>query len=797
MVNSSRTALCSVIAITVAMTTTAAAHAQTASTEGARDEIVVTANKRSQKITDVGLAVQALSGEMLAVRRVASLADVAAAVPGLSFTQTSQSTPVYTLRGVGFYESSLPNYPSVSTYVDEVPLAFPAMTTRAIFDLERVEVLKGPQGTLFGQNATAGAINLIAAKPTKEFAAGAEIGYGNYNRFEGSAYVSGPLTDTLKARLAVTGVDSDGWQRSYTRDDRLGKTRYIAGRLSLDWAATEGLRIQTTLNGWRDRSEPQAPQLLAILPQSPATIEPALQNYPFPPRTPTAADWTPTTRPYADNRFLQGAVRISWDIFSDVTLTSISSYADYRQKQRVERDGTALRVDDLNLDKGSIRSFGQELRLANAATASLRWVVGANYEHSNVSELAYTTFVDISTQPIFGYSGGRSSTDQQLRNYAGFGNVEWDVARRVTLKGGLRYTQANRRASVCTADPGDGSFAAVFDSLANAIQFGFVPVPGFTPTGVPVPPIGSGCAALDNVTSDGTPVTYLPGRFNTKINQNNLSWRIGIDFKPRRNMILYANVAKGYKAGSIPLASAATFAQYQSVTQESLLSYEAGVKFQTDDHRLNVSSALFYYDYTDKQLRGKIIDPIFGLLDALKNVPKSTLKGAELEISYRAPWGLSASLNGLFIDSRIDKFSDFSASGQLTNFAGAKIPYTPRYQATATLDYQWEMGSVRPVIGLTVSGRSKAIANIGGDKGFIPPPSFRSSVPFGRTFDIPGYALLDLRAGFETGPWRVQIWGKNVANKFYVNNVYTQYDTIDRLTGTPATYGITIGRQFR
>lgn len=761
-------------------------------------DIVVTANKRNQSINDVGLAIQALSGDTLKDQHVASLADLAGHVPGLSYTPTSQSTPVYTLRGVGFYESSLPNYPSVSMYVDEVPLPFPAMTTRAIFDLERVEVLKGPQGTLYGQNATAGAINLIAAKPTHHFEAGADVSYGRFNRVEGNAYISGPLADTLTARLAVSGVNSDDWQKSYTRNDALGATRYLAGRLSLDWRPTNRLTLVATLSAWRDKSDPQAPQLVALIPQSPSTTNPGLQNYPFPPADDTrAADWTPTARPYASNSFYQGSLRANWELGDDVTLTSISSYADYHQRQRVDRDGTRYADDDETLNRGEIKSFSQELRLSNAAKSRFRWVLGGNYEHSDVSELAFTIFTDASTQPIFGYSGGQSSTNQKLRNYAVFGNVEYDVTHAVTLKGGIRYTQADRKSRSCTADPGDGTFAAVFDSLANAIQLGFVPLAGFTPTGRPVPPIGAGCVALDNVTSDGTPVTYLPGAYNTTLNQHNLSWRVGVDYRATPSLLLYANLSQGYKAGSIPLASAATFAQYQSVTQESLLDYEAGFKFQSRDRRFGISGDVFYYDYKDKQLRGKIIDPIFGLLDALKNVPKSHLIGGEVELTVRPMVGLTVAGNASYIYSRIDSFTDFSSSGQLTNFAGADIPYTPKFQLAASVDYTWRIGIVTPFIGASVSMRSSSLANIGGDTGFVPLPSFRSSVPLGSTFRIPGYALLDLRAGVEAGPWRISVFGKNVTDKFYATNIYTQYDTIDRLTGMPATYGITIARKFR
>ena len=139
-------------------------------------EIIVTAQKRAESINRVGLTINAFSADDLRNRQVSSLDDIAKIVPGLNYANTQNGTPVYTLRGVGFYDTSLSSYPTVSVYLDEVPLPFPVLTRHSAFDLERIEVLKGPQGTLFGQNATGGAINYIAAKPTDHLTAGVELG---------------------------------------------------------------------------------------------------------------------------------------------------------------------------------------------------------------------------------------------------------------------------------------------------------------------------------------------------------------------------------------------------------------------------------------------------------------------------------------------------------------------------------------------------------------------------------------------------------------------------------------------
>lgn len=172
---------------------------------------------------------------------------------------------------MGFNSAALGSYPAVSPYLDQLPLPFPILALHTAYDLERVEVLKGPQGTLFGENATGGAINFIAAKPTSTLMAGGDVSYGRFNDVLGNAYLSGPISDTLRARVAGTFERADGWQISDSRRyDRNGKLSYGAGWLILDWDASNRLRFSLDVNGWLDKSQPQAPQFIALNPQQPA-----------------------------------------------------------------------------------------------------------------------------------------------------------------------------------------------------------------------------------------------------------------------------------------------------------------------------------------------------------------------------------------------------------------------------------------------------------------------------------------------------------------------------------------------
>ncbi|MCK9505559.1 MAG: TonB-dependent receptor plug domain-containing protein, partial [Porticoccaceae bacterium] len=356
------------------------------------EEIVVTANKRTENINDVGLSISAISGDKIKENKLTSLEDIASVVPGLVFSPSTTNTPIFTLRGVGFNESSLGVYPATSLYIDEAPLPFPVMASHAAYDLERAEVLKGPQGILFGQNSTAGAINFISAKPTDVFAAGGDISYSRFNKKEINGFVSGPLTDNLLGRVALTGVKADEWQKSYTRDDENGKEDYFAARLLLDYQPSDTMRLKLNLNGWKDESDPQAQQLIGFHPTIAAAFdEPdaraqAQLTTPFSPEDPRAADWTPEAEPKGDRTFFQSVLRGDFDLNEDLTLTLMTSYADFEQDQVTDGDGSFLSLFDLRKNEGELDSWNTEIRLANSPDNEVRWLVGANYEKSNTFE---------------------------------------------------------------------------------------------------------------------------------------------------------------------------------------------------------------------------------------------------------------------------------------------------------------------------------------------------------------------------------------------------------------------------
>jgi len=752
------------------------------------EEIVVTATKREENLNRVGETVQAFTADTLRDLHVSSPADVTNLVPGLTYAATENNTPVYTLRGVGYFEASLAAYPAVTVYADEMPFPFMALAKHAVYDLDQIEVLKGPQGTVFGQNSTGGAINYIQAKPTKSFDAGASVTYGRFNEIQTEAFVSGPLTDNLQARLTLRDEHEEGWQQSNSRPgDTNGKVNNTMGRLQVAYQPTDNARFLLNVNASKDNTQPQAPQFLAFYIQDPVA-SPLLLSQKLSPMNDRAADWIPG-EPWGDTTTYQTSLRGDIDIVSGITLTSLTSYISYQQRQRESWDGLPIPDSDPDPDDGSINSFYQELRFANSSSESTRWILGGNYGRSRVDQNTQTIASDSSTNATLGllgfpYTGVTGYSLQTMRNVAGFANIEQDVLPNVTLKAGARYTdsEATNTSCITGSNPGQNLLGNFFYDVTYGGKFG--------------PYYQGRCYANNNTGQTiGGIAPNTPGQFNDSQDENNVSWLIGADWRVEPELLLYTNIAKGYKAGDFAALFSSSFVSYLPVKQESILSYEVGVKSTMLDHRLQANAAAFYYDYTDKQVHTKIVDPLFGVIDSIQNIPKSTVSGAELELTARPVEELTIGLAFTYTHAYIDQFVGINAAGVEANFAGAQMPYTPRYQADLNLNYTHALtGKLNGFAGAQVNQRSGTVAVIGGDVN--PAGATPKSVCL---FCINGYTTVDMQVGAATKDdhWRMSVWGKNIFDKYYWNNVNVSQDSIARYTGMPATFGITVNYRYR
>ncbi len=772
------------------------------------EEVVVTAQKREESINEVGMSIEAASGDRLADLGITDAADLYKVVSGFSSNVTQAGTPIYTIRGIGFQETSLATSPTVSVYVDEAPLQFAPMTRGASLDVQRVEALKGPQGTLFGQNATGGAINFIANKPTDEFEAMANLSYGRFGSADIEGVVSGPINDAWSYRLAARFQNWDDWQRSYVRDDEAGEKDESTYRASLAYDDDGRLRVLLTVSGFTDDSDVLRPQLVGKVSQNPANPLPAgFLAVPLAPRDNRAADWSPCTnrnggtpgntasRSYADcvpnendTSFFSAQIRIDFDLTEDIVFTSLTSYNDYeRDGSGVDQDGTEFQIYE-TLQQGSMESDFQEFRLTGNYDEG-NWVVGVNYEQTDTYDQFLQSYGHSSVTPIFGFidfGPSRPNNEQETTTYAIFGNIQYDLSEELTLHAGVRYTDQERDFVGCTNDGGDGTW-----SLTSSL------IQPFLGSTSPILPEPGECGTT------GYAPTFNPvvGGHKDSLDEDNTSWRIGLNWTMNNDTLIYGNVSKGYKNGQFPTLPGSAAIQLVPVVQEELLAYEIGLKTTLFEDTLQLNAATFYYDYTDKQVRGALEDSIFGSLPALVNVPDSEVRGVEMLITWLPIEGLRISPSVSYADSEVEgSFRNFDAFFKAGNagtkdFSGQDFPHAPELQANLDVSYYWEVArNWTAFAGVNANYQEQTFS-------FFVDKCKEPGVPCTKTdaqilsgdsdLPIPSRTLVDLRLGVENDRWKIWLWGRNVTDKYYWTRNSKVNDSIVRFAGMPRMYGIT------
>lgn len=778
--------------------------------QSAAGEIIVTAQKRAQVLTDVGLSVAVVGGGELEKRQITSTGDLANLVPGLAVGNSGFATPIYSLRGVGVNELSIGSGSSVAIYVDEVPLTLPVMTRGAMLDLQRLEVVKGPQGTLYGQNATGGAINYIANKPTDTFAAGLRATYGRYDAASLEGYISGPLSDTVKGRIAGR-IDRqfDGWQRSVSRPgDTLGEAKKFAGRLILQWEPSEDLLFTLNGNGWIDRSDNQAAQVvqwvgqtgngtdgdatrLEQVTQAPAILPPLNQpdrRLAVVPNNVRSADWDQFRDLRSDDSFWQTSLRVDLDVTDQARLTSITAYMKSKVDSTRDTDGigTSLFPATLGQDvehvlyelDGGTETFSQEVR-ATSAFGALNWTVGANYQHETVRDrqiLNHANFYVLNTLAGIGYTRSAYGGDSKISSWSIFTNAEYEFSDKLSVAGGIRYSEEKRSFEGCASDTGDGRVAATWNRIL-----------GLNGTAQQIQP--GGCITI-----------VTPGQVDLArlvLNENNIPWNVTLNFHPVERSLIYARVSKGFKSGNIPTVVGNQIAQYLPVKQESVLAYEIGTKWATAPW-FTVEGALFYYDYRNKQQRGREVSPPFGLVAKQVNIPKSSLSGAEIAVALRPARGLSISASEVYVASKIKTYCGFNIDGRQIVIGGcspiaatpapiavsdASLPFMPKHSVNIDVNYEAELNEkMKLFVGGNMSYRSKTSAQIAASE----------------LWNIGSYTLFDAQLGVSgaNDNWRAWVWGKNLTNERVANNVIKSGGHVLRYLNMGSTYGISASVKF-
>ena len=651
-----------------AMPTTAGAPTQaqaqapaTAAEAGATlSTVIVTAERREQSAQDVGVAVSVLSGQTLALRGVTTLESLQYQTPSLEITpQFGTGQTGFRLRGVGFDDYASNNSSPVGVYIDEVAYPFPVQTTGQIFDVSRVEVLRGPQGTLYGRNSTGGAINILDNLPTATFHSGLDLEGGSYGYARGEGFLSGPITDTVKARVSIISETGGGFQRNRVTGQEIGDLDRASARLQLQWDPLARFTARLEGSYGYDYSDGQGlyrfNEAGGDADHSSQTGWGASQSFA------NLIGASPDTKPFRHNENYGLDLHLGYDL-GFARLTSISGYHLLSRREYEDFDATPAADADEFFDTHA-KVFSQEARLTSSGQGPLKYQAGVYYDKEDLSDVFLSDFVD-----EFGFVA-----DTRYRQHADtvalFGQADYAVTQRLSVTAGLRGEYERR-----TLDD-------------------------FSTTTVP--------AAI---------ATFAPA---VKQHYPQVTGKLEADYRLTSETLLYASASRGVKSGGFTAYNTESISQLQPFKPEVLYAYEGGVKSQFLSDTLRLNGDGFYYDYHNQQVQDAIYDPQFGAIGKIVNANSSFIWGlegeaewrpiAQLQVSqaisykrgeFRDFEGLdiarSSAVNSAQFDDRAGQDLGFPKLG-LNGSASYTQPVAGTYEVVAEADYAYR-GKLTPVL---------------------------------------------------------------------------------------------------
>lgn len=780
------------------------------------EEVVVTAQKHAQGVNDIGITVNAFTGDQLKDNGVTTAEDIAVFTPGLTVNETAATgVPLYTIRGVGFQDYSTSASSTVGLYLDEVAIPYTVMSRGVLFDVERVEVLKGPQGDLYGRNTTAGQINFVSKKPTEEFEAAIDVAYDDLNVLDVEGFVSGSLSDSVNGRFALKSVSSnEGWQKSLTRNDRLGEKDQLAWRALFDISINDSLSALVNVHYVDDQSDNRANTAYAGtdagLPTDFAAPYLGLDQYLIPGgasfgQTPPwysrgdneAADWTNeyvsertgqrwNLRPRRDNQLRGASIKLEWSL-GDIELTSITAYDEFERQESNDWDGTA-QLDSSNINDTELDVFSQELRLSGQSD-DLLWIAGLYFSQDDMEEQYHFFMADsvfgngsipfgvapFNAAPILELN---TRYTQETESAAIFGHVEWNFNDDWRLTAGLRYTRETRDWAGCTFDAGDGSLANFLNT-----SFGTTLSPG-------------SCGTIDDDPNSPNYIFSVIGTdrvndalhvYEDRIETKKWMGKLGIDYAINDDLLWYATYSNGFKSGGFNGANSNATSQLQPYGEEELGAFETGLKATLLDNTMQLNLAAFWYDYSDKQEQDVAVTFV-GNIAGLTNVPESRINGAELDMQWLPGEGWTVQLGVAYLDTLVEEWQaiDQQVSAWPTvvrrDASGLELAQSPEWTYNATLQYQWALQSGHQIeLGMDYSYQDETSGGV---------------APEAATDD---YELVNLRAALVSPneKWRVMAWVRNAFDEYYFPAAYRGGNgPYVRSAGMPRSAGVRLSYRF-
>jgi len=704
------------------------------------EEIVVTAQKREQRLVDVPISVSSLSRDDVRNTRIEQVRDVSGYIPNVDIKeQVPGAIPVVAIRGVGLDDFSSTNSPAAGIYVDQVPLSSLALMSFDLVDLERIEVLKGPQGTLYGRNSTAGAINVLSARPSFQHEAYLKGGYGSYQAWDVEGMINAPLTDTLALRFAgkLLRQDEGLWESRLDADDPsgitapaggllpilggtlglppipvaiardtsgdpvkrdIGKRDILLGRGRLGWDATNTLQFDLKLEALRQRSELGQPESFGQIcsggaqPIDPDNCTDAL-GYSDRDGDPYRGDLRGEF-PYDIDQW-SATLTADWDL-DIATLSAISGYVDLERFFHIDVDGTPAEQFEF-YQADTVQQFSQELRVGGSG-ADVDWLFGLFWSSDDIG-----VDPDGRHNDLIPTERSHILADQTTESAAAFANLDWHWSEALTLSAGLRYTDESR----------------------------------------------------DYV--GGTSWTLnLPGQIadtfiDASIEDQNWSWKVGMSYAPSDHSLLYANAARGTKSGGFFSGVTTDNIQLEPYLPESLLSYEVGYKRQG---LLTFTASAFYYDYRDVQTFIRSNDAPVQLIG---NVPEATNYGLDVDLQRRF---VDGALDGLTLQAGIGMLR--TELGSFEGPTGAPVPEGNKLANAPELTFNGLLRYEIPLLSTSLLAALQVDAHYAGE-------TFKEATN-DPLIAADAYWLWNARAALMPAErnWEIAVWGRNLGDELYV-----------------------------
>jgi iron complex outermembrane receptor protein len=808
------------------------AAAQTSPTTAAAprtiDELVVTAQKRTQNLQDVPIVVTALNAQQMQDAGVRDIKDLTILTPGLMVTTTSSNTSTTArIRGIGTVGDNVGLESSVGVVIDGVYRPRNGVAFSDLGDLERIEVLKGPQGTLFGKNTSAGVINVITRRPEFTVSANSEVTVSNYDGFGAALSLTGPLAgDQLAGRIYLAGRARSGfYENAGSSPHSTNDQDYYTAHGQLLWQPTEAFNINFSAD-YTNRNEQCCGAVQILNAAGPTavlnSIVPGAIANPPNPKAYTIFSTHDDLKHVVDEG---AAADLTWktDWLGGATLTSITAGRKWRSDGGGDTDATLVdvlygpRVDDPNTSFVEFKQFSEELRLAGQ-TDRLNWLVGGFLSREDLTQhtrLVYGSQFENYASGLLGgtlapvftgrplgttFVAGQGQNDtysQKERGEAIFTNESYKFTDKLELTVGARYTWEKKDLSTLWNNTDGGVGCATALARATNPAFAGLPPSLIRPGGL----LGLGPYSLLCGTFQNPAFSQLATN-SQHLNESKLTGTVKLAYRFTPEVLTYASYAHGYKAGGFNLDRIAAPTQTvantpaapvlnTSFAPELVDSYEIGIKNTLLDRSLLLNATIFYQEYNDFQLNA-----FNGLVFNVTSVPKVISEGVDADFVYfpRGMEGLTLSGGVTYADTYYPT-SDATVLGHTTpgvpavgpgvgniRLPGSRLSLAPLWSVSLAASYDHHVTDY--LVG-RVAVNAKYVS------------SYNTGSNLDPVKNQPGFTLVNARLalGPDNQRWQVEAWAQNLFNQYYMQvgfDAVAQTGSYDAFLGLPRTYGMTL-----